>query len=249
MRRLFSLIAATFIALAIPAFAESFSPAQKTEIEKLVKDYLLSHPEVLRDMANALDAQDKKAADNVRGQTLTSQSKEIFHDGMDGIVGNPKGDVTVVEFMDYNCGWCRKGIKEIQSLVKSDPNVRVIMKEFPIFGEGSEYAAKAALASARQGKYWEFHQALFASEGKVTAEVTDQIAKEVGLNVAKMKADMADPAIVAQIDKNTQLAQTLQLTGTPAFIVDKKLYPGYIQLPEILASLADVRANGGCQLC
>ena len=249
MRRLFSLIAVTFIALSIPAFAQSFSPAQKTEIEKVVKDYLLTHPEILRDMATALDAQDKKTTDDGRGKALMSQSKEIFHDGMDGIVGNPKGDVTVVEFMDYNCGWCRKGIKEIQSLVKSDPNVRVIMKEFPIFGEGSEYAAKAALASARQGKYWEFHQALFASEGKVTAEVTDQIAKDVGLDVVKMKADMADPAIVAQIQKNTQLAQTLQLTGTPAFIVDKKLYPGYIQLPEIQASLADVRANGGCQLC
>ncbi len=249
MRRLLSLIAVTFIALSIPAFAQNFSPAQKTEIEKMMKDYLLAHPEILRDMANALDAQDKKAADDGRGKALMSQSKEIFHDGMDGIVGNPKGDVTVVEFMDYNCGWCRKGIKEIQSLVKSDPNVRVIMKEFPIFGEGSEYAAKAALASARQGKYWEFHQALFASEGKVTAEVTDQIAQDVGLDVLKMKADMADPVIEAQIQKNTQLAQTLQLTGTPAFIVDKKLYPGYIQLPEIQASLADVRANGGCQLC
>jgi protein-disulfide isomerase len=249
MRRFLSIIAASFLALAIPAFADGFSPAQKTEIEKLVKDYLLTHPEILRDMANALDMQDKKTAEDTRGKTLSSQSKEIFHDGIDGIAGNPTGDVTVVEFMDYNCGWCRKGIKEIQALVKSDPQVKVVMKEFPIFGDGSEYAAKAALASAKQGKYWEFHQALFATEGKVTPEVTDQVAQEIGLDVAKMKADMNDPAIVAQIDKNTQLAQTLQLTGTPAFIVDKKLYPGYIQLPEIQASLAEVRANGGCKLC
>jgi protein-disulfide isomerase len=249
MRRFFALIAIAVFAFVAPALADSFSPAQKTEIEKLVKSYLLEHPELLREMANALDAADKKTADAARGDTLTSQAKQIFHDGMDGIVGNPKGDVTVVEFMDYNCGWCRKGIKEIQSLVKSDPNVRIIMKEFPIFGEGSEYAAKAALASSRQGKYWEFHQALFAAQGKVTPEVTDQIAKEVGLDVAKLKTDMADPAIIAQIQKNNDLAQSLQLTGTPAFIVDKKLYPGYIQLPEIQASLADVRSSGGCKLC
>jgi protein-disulfide isomerase len=249
MRRFLTLIAAVLFALTLPALAESFSPAQKTEIEKLVKSYLLSHPEILRDMASALDAADKKTADAARGETLTSKAKDIYHDGMDGIIGNPKGDVTVVEFMDYNCGWCRKGIKEIQSLVKSDPNVRVIMKEFPIFGEGSEYAAKAALASARQGKYWEFHQALFTSEGKVTPEVTDQIAQDLGLDVAKLKTDMADPAIVAQIQKTTELAQTLQLTGTPAFIVDKKLFPGYIQLSEIQASVADVRAGGGCKLC
>lgn len=249
MRRFITLIAAAFLPFIVPTLANSFSPAQKTEIENLMKSYLLTHPEVLRDMASALDASDKKTAEDARGKGLTSQAKEIFHDGMDGVVGNPKGDVTVVEFMDYNCGWCRKGIKGVQSLVKSDPNVRVVMKEFPIFGEGSEYAAKAALASARQGKYWEFHQALFASPGKVTAEVTDQIAQQVGLDVPKMKIDMADPAIVAQIQKTNDLAQSLQLTGTPAFIIDKKLYPGYIELSEIQASLATVRANGGCQIC
>lgn len=249
MRRFLISITALFLALTLPALADSFSPAQKTEIEKLVKEYLISHPELLRDMATALDAQDKKTADNVRGQSLSSQAKDIFHDASDGIVGNPKGDVTIVEFMDYNCGWCRKGIKEMQSLVKADPNVRIVMKEFPIFGDGSEYAAKAALASVKQGKYWEFHQALFASAGKVTPEVTDQVAKEVGLDVAKMKLDMADPAIAENIQKTNLLAQSLQLSGTPAFIVDKKLFPGYIQLPEMQASLADVRANGGCKLC
>jgi protein-disulfide isomerase len=249
MRRYLSLIAACLVTLTAPVLANNFSPTQKTQIEKMVKDYLLTHPEILRDVATALDASDKKTADNTRGQIMASNAKEIYHSSLDGVVGNPKGDVTIVEFMDYNCGWCRKGIVEIQSLVKSDPNVRVIMKEFPIFGEGSEYAAKAAIASAKQGKYWEFHQALFATQGKVTAEVTDQVAQEVGLDVAKMKADMADPAIEAQIQKTSQLAQSLQLTGTPAFVIDKKVYPGYIQLSEMQASLADVRAQGGCKLC
>ena len=137
----------------------------------------------------------------------------------------------------------------MQALVEKDKNVRVVMKEFPIFGEGSEYAARAALASVKQGKYWKFHQALFASESKVTAEVTDQIAAEVGLDVAKMKKDMQDPAIAENIQKTQILAQTMLITGTPAFIVDDQVFPGYTQLDGLEASLATVRAAGGCKVC
>ena len=231
-----------------PVFAEGISPAQKIEFEKLVHDYLLNHPEILRDMANKLEANDKLAADTARNSVLTTQSKEIFYNPIDAVVGNPKGDVTVVEFMDYNCGWCKKSVIEMQSLVASDKNVRVVMKEFPIFGEGSEYAARAALASVKQGKYWELHQAMFASEGKITPEVVDMIAQEQGLDVAKMKVDMKAADIDAAIKKNQALAQSLALTGTPAFIVDDKLIPGYTDLANLQAMLAEVRAKG-CKVC
>jgi protein-disulfide isomerase len=225
-----------------PVFAESISPVQKTEFEKLVHDYLLDHPEILRDMANKLEANDKLAADTARDITLKTQAKDIFHNPMDAIVGNAKGDVTVVEFMDYNCGWCKKSVVEMQALVAKDKNVRIVMKEFPIFGPGSEYAARAALASVKQGKYWELHQAMFASEGKITPEVVDQIAKEQGLDVAKMKADMKAADIEATIKKNQALAQSLALTGTPGFIVDDKLIPGYTELANLQAMLATTRA-------
>ena len=251
MRRIIALIAAIcfLVGPVSPVFAEGISPAQKTEFEKLVHDYLLEHPEILRDMANKLDVNDKLAADTTRNSVLSTQAKSIFHNPIDAVVGNPKGDVTVVEFMDYNCGWCKKSVKEMQSLVAKDKNVRVVMKEFPIFGEGSEYAARAALASVKQDKYWVLHQALFASEGKVTPEVVDQIAQEQGLDVAKLKVDMKAADIDAAIKKNQAMAQSLALTGTPAFIVDDKLIPGYTELANLQAMLATTRANGGCKVC
>jgi protein-disulfide isomerase len=251
MRRIIGVIATIgfLVGSLSPVFAESISPVQKTEFEKLVHDYLLDHPEILRDMANKLEANDKLAADTARDITLKTQAKDIFHNPMDAIVGNAKGDVTVVEFMDYNCGWCKKSVVEMQALVAKDKNVRIVMKEFPIFGPGSEYAARAALASVKQGKYWELHQAMFASEGKITPEVVDQIAKEQGLDVAKMKADMKAADIEATIKKNQALAQSLALTGTPGFIVDDKLIPGYTELANLQAMLATTRAAGGCKVC
>lgn len=251
MRRIIPLFSAVFFAFAMtaPVFAESFSAEQKTEMEKIVHDYLLEHPEILRDMANKLDLNDKKREADVRGGSLKNKAAEIFRDDTDPVVGNPKGDVTLVEFFDYNCGWCKKSIVELQSLVQKDKNVRVVMKEFPIFGADSEYAARAALASVRQGKYWEFHQALFASESKVTIEVTDQIAVEVGLDVAQLKKDMADPAIAANMQRTQILAQTMLITGTPAFIIDDQVFPGYTPLDGLEAAIATVRANGGCKVC
>jgi protein-disulfide isomerase len=251
MRRILALVfvALFTMSMALPAVADSFSAAQKTEIETLVHKYLLEHPEILQDMANKLEEKNKQAEAATRNVTLKSKSAEIFHDAGDAVLGNPKGDVTLVEFFDYNCSWCKKSVKELQALLEKDKNVRVVMKEFPIFGEGSEYAAKAALASVKQGKYWAFHQALFASESKVTAEVVDQVAAEQGLDVAKMKADMQDPAIIANVQKNQLLAQSLAINGTPAFVIDDQLFPGYTPLDGLEASLATVRAGGGCKVC
>ena len=251
MRHIISLFAALVLGLglALPAYADSFTPAQQDELQNLVRNYLVQHPEILREMANALDAKDKKAEIETRANVLSSNAKDIFHNAGDSIAGSEKGDVTVVEFMDYNCGWCRKSVKEMQSIVGTDKKVRVIMKEFPIFGEGSEYAARAAMASVKQGKYWEFHQALFATEGKVTPQSTDATAKSIGIDVAKMKADMKSPEIAATLVKNQQLAAALLITGTPAFIVDGTLFPGYEQKDVLIAAIAGVRANGGCKLC
>ena len=251
MRRFTALASAAMfcITLAAPSLAESFSVEQKTEVEKIIQEYLMKHPEILRDMANKLDIDDKKREADARIGTLQSKSSEIFRDATDAVVGNPKGDVTMVEFFDYNCSWCKKSLVELQALVAKDKNLRVVMKEFPIFGEGSEYAAKAALASVKQGKYWEFHQALFLTESKVTAEVTDQIAAEVGLDVAQMKKDMLDPAIAENIRKTQILAQTMLINGTPAFIIDEQVFPGYTALDGLEAAIAAVRNNGGCKVC
>jgi protein-disulfide isomerase len=247
LRQLIALIFA--LSLVSPSYADSFSAGQKSDIENLVHQYLIEHPEILQEMATKLEEKTKLAETTQRTQTLNSKKADIFHNPGDAVVGNPKGDVTIVEFFDYNCGWCKKSVTEMQSLVQNDKKIRVVMKEFPIFGEGSEYGAKAALASIKQGKYWQFHQALFASATKVTPEVVDQIAKEQGLDLAKLKSDMKDPAILATMQKNQLLAQALAISGTPGFVIDDQLSPGYLPLDGLQAIVATVRANGGCKLC
>jgi protein-disulfide isomerase len=124
-----------------------------------------------------------------------------------------------------------------------------VLKEFPIFGQHSEFAAKAALASSRQGKYWPFHQAMFAHEGQITDQVVLEIAKGQGLDIAKLTEDMKDQKILNTISTNYDLAKTLKLNGTPAFIVDDKVFPGYLPLDALESAIAEVRSGGGCKLC
>ena len=167
----------------------------------------------------------------------------------DLVAGNPEGDVTLVEFIDYNCSWCKKGLPEVLSLIEEDPKLRLVMKEFPIFGGDSDYAAMAALASRKQDKYWDFHLAMLGHEGKVTRETVDEIATAQGLDLDKLKVDMKDPEIAATLQRNRQLAGLLSISGTPAFIIDSEVVPGYLPKDGLMASVNKVRDGGGCKLC
>jgi protein-disulfide isomerase len=158
-----------------------------------------------------------------------------------------KGSISVVEFFDYNCGWCKKAVDDLNKLTAADPNVRIVFKELPIFGENSTVAAKAAMASVKQGKYWDFHVALM-KEKQVTKDNVYTIAEKVGLNVDKLKADMADPAIEAALKENAAIAQALNIEGTPGFLVDTKVNVGYVPVDGLKALIADVR-KAGCQVC
>jgi len=155
----------------------------------------------------------------------------------------------MVEFFDYNCGWCKKGLPEVMNLIEQDKNLRVVLKEFPIFGGDSDYAAKAAIAAKKQGKYWELHTALLGHEGKVTRDVVDETAKALGLDLEKLKADMDSPEVAQVIAGNQALAQSLAINGTPAFIIDTPLTPGYLPASDLLATIEAVRGQGGCKLC
>lgn len=232
-----------------PAIAASFDDAQKAELNELIRSYLIEHPEILREMSQKLQESERQAEEKVRGAALTTQTAAIYKTTGDNVLGNPKGDVTIVEFLDYNCGWCKKSMTEMQSLIESDKNLKVIFKEFPIFGENSEYAARGALAAGMQGKYWPLHVAMFSHEGQVTKEVVDELAKAQGLDMDKFKKDMTDQTVIDTIATNYELAKSLQLNGTPAFIIDDQVVPGYLQLDGLQASIAKVRANGGCKLC
>lgn len=242
--------AVSLLALAGAAQAQdSFNDAQKKEIGEIVRAYLLDHPEVLLEVSKELEARQNEADAKQREQALSENATEIFRSPHDLVGGNPQGDVTVVEFFDYNCAWCKKGFPEVMNLLDKDKKVRLVMKEFPIFGGDSDYAAMAALASDKQGKYWQFHMALLGHEGKVTRAIVDQIAAEQGLDLGKLKADMKSPDISKIIDENQKLAGKLNITGTPAFVVDNTLVPGYVPADGLMAAINDVRAGGGCKLC
>ena len=241
--------AAALLAMTPAAFAEgSFSDAQKKELGEIVRQYLLENPEVLLDVSKALEAKQQQAEAQQRAQVLQSNADQIFRSPNDYVAGNPKGDVTLVEFFDYNCGWCKKGFPEVVNLIEKDKNLRVVLKEFPIFGGDSDYAAMAAIASRKQNKYWELHQALFSHEGKITKDLVDEIAAKQGLDMEKLKADMKDPSVAQELAATHALAQSLSINGTPAFIVDDKVSPGYLPADSLAAMIGEVR-QAGCKLC
>ncbi|MFN4141314.1 DsbA family protein [Aestuariivirga sp.] len=242
--------AAALLTLAPAAMAQSsFTDAQKAEIGEIVRQYLMENPEVLLDVSRALEAKQQQAESEKREKTLAASAEQIFRSPHDFVAGNPEGDVTMVEFFDYNCGWCKKGFPEVMSLIEKDKNLRVVLKEFPIFGGDSDYAAMAAIAAKKQGKYWELHTALLAHEGKVTREVVDELAKEKGLDLERLKADMDSPEVAQVIADTHKLAEQLAINGTPAFIIDSTVSPGYLPADALAAAVEQVRAKGGCQLC
>jgi protein-disulfide isomerase len=229
--------------------ASEFSDNQRKEMEAIIKDYLLANPDLLREMGQLLEQKEKLAEDQQRKGALVSNADQIFRDGTDFVVGNPNGKVTMVEFFDYNCGWCKRGFPEVLSLIEEDKDLKLVMKEFPIFGGDSDYAAQAAIAANKQGKYWVLHVALMSHEGKITKEIVDELAAAQGLDMVQLKKDMESPETAGILERNRTLAQSLAINGTPAFIIDDKLVPGYLPKAELASAINDVRAKGGCSLC
>lgn len=243
------LFALSLGALPAVALAQTFSDDQKKEIGDITRQYLLDNPEVLLEVSKALEDKQQTEEDAKREGALSELAKDIFHYEGDFVAGNPDGDVTMVEFFDYNCGWCKKGLPEVQAMLEEDKNLRFVLKEFPIFGGDSDYAAMAAIASKKQGKYWEFHVAMLGHEGKVTRETVIEIATGLGIDIAKLKADMDSTEVSAVLRKNQELAQALAINGTPGFVIDKKVIPGYLPKEGLMAAVAEVRESGGCQIC
>lgn len=223
----------------------SFSPAQTRDIEKIVHDYLVAHPEVMIEVMNELEAKQASLEQDKQGKALADNRKAIYDDPSSFVAGNPKGDVTIVEFFDYQCGYCKHAFAPLMDVIKNDGKVRLILKEFPILGPESVVSAHAAIAAGKQGKYFEFHQALFRNKGAVTDDKILQIAKSLKLDIARLQRDMADPEIEKTIARNEDLARALAIKGTPGFIIGNKIYPGALKAEEFAAILKDARANCG----
>jgi protein-disulfide isomerase len=231
--------------------AGSFSPAQKTEIEQLIKSYLLANPEVMMEVQQALESKMEKIQAEKMASALKENSADIFRAPTAPVAGNPKGDVTVVEFFDYNCGYFKKAFIDLAAAAEKDKNLKLVLKEFPILSKGSEEAARVALAAKAQGKYWEFHRAMLETPGQANEASALKAAEKIGLNVAKLKTDMVGAEVKAEIERTRALAQKLGIQGTPHFLVGDKAIGG---APEglqdmLLAAAAEIRKSGGCKVC
>ncbi len=212
-----AMVSPSAIAAATDTGTTNLSEPQTKQIEKLVHDYLVNNPEVLLEASQALQQKQQQTMQVQAQAAIQSNADQIFNDGMT-VAGNPKGNVTLVEFFDYQCIHCKKMEPVISGLIKNNPNVRVVYKEFPIFGNSSELASKAALAAAMQGKYQAMHNALFNQEGRLNEDLVMKAAKAAGLDLAKLKTDMNSKTVTDILDANRDLAEKLHLMGTPAFI-------------------------------
>jgi protein-disulfide isomerase len=217
----------------------------------VVRDHLTKNPEILVEMTTELEKR-QQAEESARQQQVISDNADvIFRSPASFGTGNPNGDVTVVEFFDYNCGFCRRALPDVVKLVDSDDKVRVVFKELPIFGEESEWAAKAALAAGKQGKYFEMHQKLYTAPGKADKEKALRVASEIGLDVPQLEKDMEDPAVTKQLEETKQLAQKLGVQGTPLYLIGDRIIPGAPEdlYDQLVAKVAEIREHGCKATC
>jgi protein-disulfide isomerase len=239
-----SLAAGTGAAIAAPQSGlQSFSDTEKRSIETIVHDYLMKHPEVLLEAMQAYDEKQASAKAAAQNKAVAANRALIFDDPTSFIAGNPKGDVTIVEFFDYQCGYCKRTFEPLMNEIKKDGNIRLILKEFPILGPRSIVASHAAIASMKQGKYFEFHQALFRNRAELTDDRIIEIAKSVGIDPVQMKKDMADPKIIKIIDRNVKLARALDIDGTPGFVIGDSVHAGALDADELAAEVREARAS------
>ncbi len=236
---------------AAPAVDTSmFTADQKGAIGQIVKDYLIAHPEIIVEVQGALEAKMAKEEAQRTRKLVSQLSKEIYRSPNAPTAGNPNGDITVVEFFDYNCGYCKRGFADVAKLVESDPKVRVVFKEFPILSKDSEEASKVALAARKQGKYWEIHKALIESKGKVGESAALKAAEGLGLDMAKLKADKDSAEVTGELASVQELAKKMGINGTPHFLVGDQAIGGAPEhLFELLTSQVAELRKTGCAYC
>jgi protein-disulfide isomerase len=225
------------LAAAVPAVAESFSADQREEIGKIIKDYLLAHPEVMQDVMTELEKR-QQAADVEKHRTAIVENKAtLFSSPHQVVLGNPQGSVTMVEFFDYNCGYCKRAMTDMLTLIKTDGNLKFVLKEFPVLGEGSVEAARVAVAARMQDatgkKYAEFHQKLLGSRGGADKTRALAVAKEVGFDMSRLERDMGSDEVKQTIDENMKLAEALGVSGTPSYVVGEEVVVGAVGLDAL----------------
>src|SRR3989440_8812064 len=224
-----------------PASAADFTPEQRKAIESIIREYLTKNPEVMLDALEAAKDKLSKEAHDKAGANLVARRQELFEDPASPIAGNPKGDVSVVEFFDYRCPYCKQVEPSLEALLGEDRQLRLVYKEFPVLGPESVTASKAALAARKQGKYDAFHRAMMTLKGQINDTAVYKTAESVGVDVDRLKRDMAAPEIARALKANTELADALDIRGTPGFIVGNEIVPGAIDLASLKQLIATAR--------
>jgi protein-disulfide isomerase len=236
---------ATAMLMALPAAAsaQTFSTDQRQQIEGIVKDYLVAHPEVIQDVMAALDKKQQDADAEKARANIKANNATLFNSPHEVVLGNPQGNITMVEFFDYNCAFCKRALPDMMTLLKTYPNLKFVLKEFPVLGEGSVEAAHVAVAARMQDptgkKYIEFHQRLLGGRGPADKARALAVAKDVGFDMARIEKDMASDEVKTTIDEDMKLADTLGVNGTPSYVVGSDLVVGAVGLDVLKDKLAE----------
>ncbi len=216
------------------ASAQSFSDGQRGDIETIVRSYLIAHPEVLEEAMAELSKRQSAAETEKHEAAVAKNADTIFNSPRGVTLGNKDGDVTFVEFFDYNCGYCKRAMGDMLELMKADPKLKVVLKEFPVLGPGSVEAAQVAVAARMQDpggkKYLDFHQKLLGGRGQADKAHAMAAAKDAGFDMARMEKDLASPEVRATIAENFKLAEDMGMNGTPSYVIGKQVVVGAIGL-------------------
>ena len=238
---------------ALEAAAPAAEPAEQATIDPavlnpMIEQYLLSDPKLLQRMSTALEETLRSEETERTTAAMATMQDKIFNAPDQVVLGNPEGDVTLVEFFDYNCGYCRAALPDMAALLAEDPNLRIVLKEFPILSNESIDAARiGVLVGQSDAEYWDFHQALFTSRGKVDKSVALAAAQDLGLSPVELELQMGSDSVAQTIQSSYEIAQALGITGTPTYIIGNEIIPGAIGVDELRARIADMRACGKSQ--
>jgi protein-disulfide isomerase len=215
----------------------------KQDVERIIQDYIQNNPEVILDSVEAYGRQQQQADVQERQERVERHLSWLENNDMLPVAGNPEGDITVVEFFDYNCGYCKKALDDVMTIMGEDKGVKFIFVETPILGRTSELAANWAMAAKMQDKYLEYHIALMRNRGPLNEASLERVAEKVGLDVEKMKADANSDEVAEKVAEKSRKAAQMGISGTPAFIIDGELYGGYIGIERMREAIAEARAR------
>jgi protein-disulfide isomerase len=228
-----------------PAQAQTFTADQRQEIGAIVKEYLLAHPEVMQDVMAEMEKLQQAAETEKHRAAVAENKATLFSSPHQVVLGNPQGNVTMVEFFDYNCGFCKRAMSDMFDLIKTDSNLKFVLKEFPVLGEGSVEAARVAVAARMQDttgkKYVEFHQKLLGARGAADKMRALAVAKEVGFDMARIEKDMNSDEVKKTIDENLKLAEALGVNGTPSYVVGEEVVIGAVGIDTLREKIAAER--------